>query len=167
MYILCPSEGIQLPHLPFLLHSLVRNGEMMVRAVVSLGSNVGDRAAHLKRAIELLSGLPETRLLKVSSVIETEPVGVPEEFAGMKFLNQAAVFETDLAPRDFSDRMHSIEEIRGRVRTVRNGPRTIDIDLIDFGGIEMDDPELMLPHPRAKERDFVLVPLAEIGVRLK
>jgi 2-amino-4-hydroxy-6-hydroxymethyldihydropteridine diphosphokinase len=140
---------------------------MMVRAVVSLGSNVGDRAAHLKRAIELLSGLPETRLLKVSSVIETEPVGVPEEFAGMKFLNQAAVFETDLAPRDFSDRMHSIEEIMGRVRTVRNGPRTIDIDLIDFGGIEMDDPELMLPHPRAKERDFVLVPLAEIGVRLK
>ncbi len=139
----------------------------MVRAVVSLGSNVGDRAAHLKRAIELLSGLPETRLLKVSSVIETEPVGVPEEFAGMKFLNQAAVFETDLAPRDFSDRMHSIEEILGRVRTVRNGPRTIDIDLIDFGGIEMDDPELMLPHPRAKERDFVLVPLAEIGVRLK
>lgn len=139
----------------------------MVRAVVSLGSNVGDRAAHLKRAIELLSGLPETRLLKVSSVIETEPVGVPEEFAGMKFLNQAAVFETDLAPRDFSDRMHSIEEIMGRVRTVRNGPRTIDIDLIDFGGIEMDDPELMLPHPRAKERDFVLVPLAEIGVRLK
>lgn len=139
----------------------------MVRAVVSLGSNVGDRAAHLKRAIELLSGLPETRLLKVSSVIETDPVGVPEEFAGMKFLNQAAVFETDLAPRDFSDRMHSIEEILGRVRTVRNGPRTIDIDLIDFGGIEMDDPELMLPHPRAKERDFVLVPLAEIGVRLK
>jgi 2-amino-4-hydroxy-6-hydroxymethyldihydropteridine diphosphokinase len=140
---------------------------MMVRAVVSLGSNVGDRAAHLKRAIELLSGLPETRLLKVSSVIETEPVGVPEEFAGMKFLNQAAVFETDLAPRDFSGRMHSIEDILGRVRTVRNGPRTIDIDLIDFGGIEMDDPELMLPHPRAKERDFVLVPLAEIGVRLK
>jgi 2-amino-4-hydroxy-6-hydroxymethyldihydropteridine diphosphokinase len=139
----------------------------MARAVVSLGSNIGDRAAHLKRAVELLSVLPETKLVKVSGIIETEPVDVPKEFSGMKFLNQAAVFETDLSPYEFSDRMHAIEDDMGRVRLVRNGPRTIDIDLIDFGGVEMDDPELTLPHPRAKERDFVLEPLAELGVELK
>lgn len=140
---------------------------MMARAVVSLGSNIGDRAAHLKRAVEFLSHLPETKLVKVSGIIETEPVDVPEEFSGMKFLNQAAVFETNLSPHEFSDRMHAIEDDMGRVRLVRNGPRTIDIDLIDFGGVEMDDPELTLPHPRAKVRDFVLVPLAELGVELK
>jgi 2-amino-4-hydroxy-6-hydroxymethyldihydropteridine diphosphokinase len=139
----------------------------MARAVVSLGSNIGDRAAHLKRAVELLSVLPETKLVKVSGIIETEPVDVPKEFSGMKFLNQAAVFETDLSPHEFSDRMHAIEDDMGRVRLVRNGPRTIDIDLIDFGGVKMDDPELTLPHPRARERDFVLEPLAELGVELK
>ena len=139
----------------------------MARAVVSLGSNIGDRAAHLKRAVEFLSVLPETKLVKASGIIETEPVDVPEEFSGMKFLNQAAVFETDLSPHEFSDRMHAIEDDMGRVRLVRNGPRTIDIDLIDFGGVEMNDPDLILPHPRAKERDFVLVPLAELGVELK
>lgn len=139
----------------------------MARAVVSLGSNIGDRAAHLKRAVEFLSDLPETKFVKASGIIETEPVDVPEEFSGMKFLNQAAVFETNLSPHEFSDRMHAIEDDMGRVRLVRNGPRTIDIDLIDFGGVKMDDPELTLPHPRAKERDFVLVPLAELGVELK
>ena len=139
----------------------------MARAVVSLGSNIGYLAAHLKRAVELLSVLPETKLVKVSGIIETEPVDVPKEFSGMKFLNQAAVFETNLSPHEFSDRMHAIEDDMGRVRLVRNGPRTIDIDLIDFGGVKMDDPELTLPHPRAKERDFVLVPLAELGVELK
>lgn len=139
----------------------------MARAVVSLGSNIGDRAAHLKRAVEFLSDLPETKFVKASGIIETEPVDVPEEFSGMKFLNQAAVFETNLSPHEFSDRMHAIEDDMGRVRLVRNGPRTIDIDLIDFGGVEMNDPDLILPHPRAKERDFVLVPLAELGVELK
>lgn len=138
----------------------------MLRAIVSLGSNIGDRADYLKRAIENLSQLPDTRLITVSSVIETEPVGVPEEFTEMKFLNQVAVFETDLSAHEFSDRMHSIEDNMGRVRVVRNGPRTIDIDLIDFGGIKMDTPELTLPHPRAKERDFVLAPLAELGIAL-
>ena len=82
----------------------------MARAVVSLGSNIGDRAAHLKRAVELLSVLPETKFVKASGIIETEPVDVPEEFSGMKFLNQAAVFETNLSPHEFSDRMLAIED---------------------------------------------------------
>ena len=134
------------------------------RAVVSLGSNVEPRAEHLQRALAALSALPGTRLAASSSVIETEPVDVPPEFAEMRFLNQAAVFETTLEVHDFSRRMHAVEDALGRVRTVRNGPRTIDLDLIDFGGLKLDEPELTLPHPRAHLRDFVLRPLAELGI---
>ena len=134
------------------------------RAIVSLGSNIEPRAEYLKRAIAALSSLPETQFVKASSVIETEPVDVPTEFAALKFLNQAAIFETKLHVFDFSRRMHAIEDDLGRVRTVRNGPRTIDIDLIDFGGQVINTPELVLPHPRASLRDFVQTPLRELGV---
>ena len=126
-----------------------------VRAVVSLGSNIEPRAEYLSRALEMLSAMPMTRLVAESPVEETEPVDVPQEFANLKFLNQVVVFETGLEPREFSRRMHAIEGALGRVRTVLNGPRTIDIDLIDFGGLHMDDPELTLPHPRALDRDFI------------
>ena len=135
-----------------------------VLAIVSLGSNIEPRAEYLKRAIAALSALPETQFVKASSVIETEPVDVPSEFAALKFLNQVAIFETKLDPFDFSRRMHAIEDDLGRVRTVRNGPRTIDIDLIDFGGQVVNTPELILPHPRAPLRDFVQPPLRELGV---
>lgn len=137
------------------------------KAVVSLGSNIEPRAEYLERARNALAALPGTRFVKASSVIETEPVGVPAEFAAMKFLNQVAVFETELDAFEFSRRMHAIEDGLGRVRTVRNGPRTIDIDLIDFGGQVVDTPELTLPHPRAADRDFVLRPLAELRISLK
>ena len=132
-------------------------------AVVSLGSNIEPRADFLRRALDALSALPGTRFVRASSVRETDPVGVPAEFAAMKFLNQVAVFETTLGPFDFSRRMHAIEDDLGRVRSVRNGPRTIDLDLIDFGGQVVDTPELTLPHPRARFRGFVLEPLAELG----
>ena len=134
------------------------------RAIVSLGSNIEPRAEYLQRAREALASLPETRLVRSSSVVETDPVGVPDEFADQKFLNQVAVFESSLAPEDFSRRMHAIEDGLGRTRTVRNGPRTIDIDLIDFGGLSVSTPELTLPHPRARQRDFVLKPLQELGI---
>ncbi len=137
-----------------------------MRAVVSLGSNLGPRADYLARALSALAAFPETTLLKASSVIETEPLDVPSEFASLKFLNQVAVFETTLTPEEFSERMHTIEDALGRVRTVRNGPRTIDIDLIDFGGLVRTTPDLTLPHPRAKERDFVMKPLMELGINL-
>lgn len=135
---------------------------MGVRAIVSLGSNLEPRREYLRRAVELLAKLPRTRLVRESSVIETEPVDVPEQFAGLKFLNQVAVYDTELGPLEFSRRMHAVEDELGRVRTVRNGPRTIDLDLIDFGGIRMSVPELTLPHPRAHLRDFVLIPLREV-----
>lgn len=136
----------------------------MTRVLLSLGSNVEPRADYLARARAALARFPETRFVKASSVIETEPVAVPAEFAALKFLNQVVVLETALAPFEFSDRMHALETDLGRVRTVRNGPRTIDIDLIDFGGLRSDDPALTLPHPRAKERAFVMNPLAELGL---
>ena len=137
------------------------------RAIVSLGSNIEPRADYLKRAIAALSSLPETRFVKASSVIETEPVNVPPEFAALTFLNQVAVFETTLEPVDFSRRMHAIEDDLGRVRTVRNGPRTIDIDLIDLGGQVINTPGLTLPHPRAHLRSFVQEPLKELGIRIR
>lgn len=132
-------------------------------ALVSLGSNLEPRADYLARALERLSFLPQTRLVRASSVIETEPVDVPAEFAALKFLNQLAVFETELQPLEFSRRMHVIEDELGRVRTVRNGPRTIDIDLLDFGGLRLDVPELTLPHPRAFSRAFVTELLREVS----
>lgn len=137
-----------------------------VRAVVSLGSNIEPRREHLAKALEALRGFPSTRLLAASPVEETEPVGVPEEFRDRLFLNQVAIFETRLAARDFSDRMHRVEDDLGRVRTVRNGPRTVDIDMVDYGGARSDDPELTLPHPRAAERDFVMRPWRELERRL-
>lgn len=135
-----------------------------VRAVVALGSNVGARANYLKRAMAALAKLPGTRLVDASAVRETEPVDVPAAFAAQKFLNQAAVFETTLAPLAFARALHAIEDRLGRVRMVRNGPRTIDLDLILFGDVRMATPELTLPHPRARERAFVLEPLHELGV---
>lgn len=137
-----------------------------VRAVVSLGSNIEPRREYLERAIAALSALPQTRLVAQSSVVETQGVDVPDEFANMKFLNQAAIFATGLTPQEFSREMHQIEDSLGRVRTVRNGPRTIDIDLIVFGDARLDTPELTLPHPRAASRDFVMNPLKELGVSL-
>ena len=135
-----------------------------MRAIVSLGSNIEPRSEYLNQAIAALSALPGTALVKASSVVETEPVDVPAAFAALKFLNQVALFETSLDAFEFSRRMHAIEDGLGRVRTVRNGPRTIDIDLIDFGGLTISTPDLILPHPRAHLRDFVQTPLRELGV---
>jgi 2-amino-4-hydroxy-6-hydroxymethyldihydropteridine diphosphokinase len=135
-----------------------------VRAIVSLGSNLGEREENLNRAISALSNLPETELLARSPFIETEGIDVPEEFQSLKFINAVAVFETSLDAETFAASMHRIEDEQGRVRTVRNGPRIIDIDLIDFGGIKMNSPNLILPHPRAKERAFVTEPMISLDL---
>ena len=140
------------------------NNPRACRAVVALGSNLGNRAAYLHQALRTLARLPETRLVDVSRVIETKGVDVPAEFANRDFFNQVALFETTLEPLDFSRRMHAVEDGLGRVRTVRNGPRTIDLDLITFGGVRLETPELTLPHPRARARAFVTEPLRELGL---
>ena len=132
------------------------------RAVVALGSNLEPRAGYLRRAVELLAELPDTRVVRQSAVRSTDPVDVPAVFASLKFLNQAVTLDTRLGVREFSDRMHRIEDVLGRVRAVRNGPRTVDLDLIAFGGVRLDEPGLTLPHPRAAGREFVMEPLREI-----
>ena len=138
--------------------------ETRQEAIVALGSNMAPREEYLREALLLLGELPETEFVKASSVIETEGVGVPEEFQHLKFLNQVAVFRSGLSALEFSRRMHAIEDRLGRVRTVKNGPRTIDLDLIAFGDERLDTPELTLPHPRAHLRDFVIGPMKELKI---
>ena len=140
---------------------------MSARVIICLGSNIEPRTDYLDRAQESLCALPVTRLVAVGETDETVPVDVPSEFSDQMFLNRILVFETDLSPKDFSDRMHRIEDELGRVRgDVRNIPRTIDIDMIDYEGVAMDGPELVLPHPRARERSFVMEPLKRLGIVL-
>lgn len=133
-----------------------------VLAAIALGSNLGDRAATLGAAIAELSAHPEVRLLAVSPVFETEPVGPPGQGA---YLNAAVLVETTRSPRELLELLLSIERSLGRVRTPgeRWGPRTIDLDLLSFGDRVIDEPGLTLPHPRLHERRFVLEPLAAIA----
>lgn len=138
-----------------------------VRAVVAFGSNIEPRADYITKALAAVGEFPDTRQLAASPLEETAPVDVPEEYSSRLFLNCVAIFETALSPREFSRRMHEVEDRLGRMRgKVRNTPRTIDIDLIDFGGIALSEKELTLPHPRAKERDFVFRPWMELEKKL-
>lgn len=137
------------------------------KAVVSFGSNIEPRLEYLGKALKAVSRFPGTRLMAFSEAEETVPLDVPPQFSEMKFLNRLAIFETELSPYGFSSLMHKVEDELGRVRTVKNGPRTIDIDLIDFDGIVLDDPMLTLPHPRAKDRDFVMRPWKELLNRIR
>ena len=139
------------------------NEKSAVKVVLSFGSNISPRREYLEKAMDKVCAYPRTRLLASGEIEETEPVGVPPEYGNMKFLNRVAIFETGLGPMEFSRLMHRSEDELGRVRGgVRNAPRTIDIDMIDYGGIRLDDPELTLPHPRWQERAFVLIPLADL-----
>lgn len=135
----------------------------MPRAVIALGSNLGDREAFLDFAVFSLSELAGTRVIRVARRRETAPVDVPSEFAHLAFLNSAALIETTLPPLELLSALHRIEAAAGRVRTVRNGPRPLDLDIILYEGVVCDTPELTLPHPRAARRSFVLEPLADLG----
>ena len=127
-------------------------------AYVGLGSNLGDREATLRHALDLLAR--QARVVAVSSFRETEPWGFEEQ---PPFLNAAAAIETELPPRKLLDTLISIERELGRVRGgVRYGPRTIDLDLLLYDELELEEPGLTLPHPRLHERRFVLEPLAEL-----
>ena len=131
-------------------------------AAVALGSNVGDRRAHLLAAVDAASRLPSTRVVAVSSFRETTPVGpVPQG----DFLNAAMLLETGLSPVDLLDALHAIERSRGRRREseVRWGPRTLELDLLVHGQAVIDGPDLISPPPRLHERGFVLEPLEEIA----
>jgi 2-amino-4-hydroxy-6-hydroxymethyldihydropteridine diphosphokinase len=130
------------------------------RAVVlALGSNLGDRGDILQGGVDAIAGLPEVRLNAVSPVYETVPVGGPPQ---PDYLNAVVLAETALPPLELLDRLHEVEAAFDRVRVVRWGPRTLDIDIINVAGERSDDPDLTLPHPRAHERAFVLAPWHDI-----
>ncbi len=131
---------------------------------MGLGANLGDRAATLARALELLDGLAETDVVAVSSFRETEPVGYLEQ---PRFLNAAAAVDTSLRPEALLAALLGIEHELGRVREgPRFGPRTVDLDLLLVEGVTLDQPGLTLPHPRLHERVFALAPLAELDPSL-
>jgi 2-amino-4-hydroxy-6-hydroxymethyldihydropteridine diphosphokinase len=127
--------------------------------VFALGSNQGDRLAMLQGALDALAATPGLRLVAVSPVYETEPVGGPEQD---DYLNAVVICEGSQRPRDLLARAQQIEEAAGRVRDVRWGPRTLDVDLVAVDGVTVDEPDLTVPHPRARERGFVLVPWRDV-----
>jgi 2-amino-4-hydroxy-6-hydroxymethyldihydropteridine diphosphokinase len=131
---------------------------------IGLGSNLGEREATIRRALELLEAGGDIRVDAVSSLTETDPVGYEDQ---PRFINGAAALMTDLRPRALLERLHQVERGLGRERTgQRFGPRTIDLDLLLYGSEQLQQPGLEIPHPRLAERRFVLEPLAELDESL-
>jgi 2-amino-4-hydroxy-6-hydroxymethyldihydropteridine diphosphokinase len=134
---------------------------MTVRAFIAIGSNVGDRAAACRAAEARLGRLPHTALVQVSPLLETAPA---EGAEGGPFLNGVAEIETGLAPRDLLAELRAIEAGLGRPGVRRRGAaRTIDLDVLLYGELRVDEPDLVIPHPRMADRRFVLQPLASIA----
>jgi len=129
---------------------------------LGLGSNLGDRRANIDKSLSLLvkNGI---NILKHSTIIETKPVGGPEQ---NKFLNSVIKAETELSPFELLEVINNIEKNLGRVRTIVNGPRTIDIDILLYNKIKVNASNLSIPHPQMLKRDFVLTPLKEIEPKL-
>jgi len=131
---------------------------MSVIAYIGIGSNIGDAAAYCRKAIELLS--EAGRVVRASSFYHTEPVGRHEQD---DFINAVAAVETDRSPDDLLNVCHAIEDRLGRQRDVRWGPRTADLDILLYGDLVIERPELTVPHPQMALRKFVLAPLVEIA----
>ena len=133
----------------------------MTRAYVGLGANLGDRERTLREAVDALGAEEGIEVAAVSTLRETDPVGVGEQ---PRFLNGVAALETSLGARELLDRLFAVEQRFGRVRFPgEHGPRTLDLDLLLYGDETIDEPGLALPHPRMHERRFVLEPLAELA----
>lgn len=132
----------------------------MVTAFLGLGANLGDRLANLQRAVDLLAEAPGLTAVRSSRVYETEPVGGPTQG---DYLNAVVEIRTDLPPHDLLRACLDVEARMGRVRAQRWGPRPIDVDVLTYGDRTIDEPDLVVPHPRMHERGFVLVPLAELA----
>lgn len=136
------------------------------KAYVGLGANLGDREVTIRRAVELLAATPGIEVVGVSTLRETDPVGYADQ---PRFLNGVAALETELSPRELLERLLAVEQELGRVRREgpRFGPRTIDLDLLLHGDEIVDEPGLVVPHPRLAERRFVLEPLHELDPQLE
>lgn len=136
---------------------------MATTAYIALGSNLGDREATLRRALEMLDARDDISVIRVSSFIETAPSGGPADQP--PYINAAAELETSLSPHDLLAALQAAESALGRDRSreQRWGPRTCDLDLLLMGDVVLDAPDLTIPHPRMANRAFVLAPLAEIA----
>jgi 2-amino-4-hydroxy-6-hydroxymethyldihydropteridine diphosphokinase len=133
-------------------------------AYIALGSNLGCKRDNIAQAIQLMAALPGVKINKISSLYETEPWGKTDQ---EKFINQVIEIETSLQPMDLLQELQKIEIKMGRQRKEKWGPRLIDLDILLYGNEVMNDPHLTIPHPRMRERLFVLVPLAEIGADIQ
>ncbi|MBU4149720.1 MAG: 2-amino-4-hydroxy-6-hydroxymethyldihydropteridine diphosphokinase [Candidatus Omnitrophica bacterium] len=130
-----------------------------MRCYIGVGSNLGDRQRNIEQAIEMLKANKGIEVKKVSPLYETDPVEGPEQ---PKYLNGAIEIETKLEPKELLDVIHDIEDLLGRKRIVRNGPRTIDLDILTYGDKRINKPDLKIPHPRMAEREFVQRPLSDL-----
>lgn len=128
-------------------------------AFIGIGTNMGDRALNIKNATNALKHLPETTVLAVSNIYETEPWGLKEQ---PNFLNGVIKVSTSLSPNALLGALLGIEAAMGRVREVKNGPRVLDLDLLIYDNVNLSSAELTLPHPYIMEREFVLKPLTEL-----
>ncbi len=149
------------------LHASKDSGGSRVPAggiYIGLGSNLGDRAAHITGGLRNLAERGDIRVLRVSTLHETQPVGGPPQGA---FLNGVAELETALPARELLHRLQEVEARHGRVRSVPNAPRTLDLDLLLYGDERIHEAGLIVPHPRMWEREFVLRPLAELRPDLR
>lgn len=133
---------------------------MKKTAIIALGSNLDNPLQQIQAALKQVAMLPETVLLQTSSYYQTAPVGYADQ---PDFINAVCLVETTLAADKLLTLLHEIEAAFGRKRTFRNAPRTLDLDLIDYDGMHIQSEHLVLPHPRARERAFVMVPLAEVA----
>ncbi len=133
-------------------------------AFVALGANLGDPASTVRAAFAALANLPYSRVARTSSLYRTAPVGIT---AQPDFINAVAALETQLAPEALLDALLDVEQRFGRIRGEKNGPRSIDLDLLLYDDLELELPRLTLPHPRLHLRAFVLLPLAEIAPDLR
>ena len=134
-----------------------------MKAWIGLGSNLGDREAMIRQALEAIAAMPDTDLLRASSLYDTEPVGETDQ---PNFLNAVAQVDTELPSRQLLWNLLLIEKRLGRERTRRWGPRTIDLDLLLFGDEVIEEDDLRVPHPEMIRRAFVLVPLVELEPNL-
>jgi 2-amino-4-hydroxy-6-hydroxymethyldihydropteridine diphosphokinase len=130
-----------------------------MRAVISLGSNIGDKFSYLQSAVNEINSLGDSEILICSSVYKTKPIGFEDQD---DFLNAVLILETDISAEELLKKLQLIELNLGRERTIKWGPRTIDLDLIDYEKLVLNTKDLILPHPRAFERCFVLKPWNEI-----
>jgi 2-amino-4-hydroxy-6-hydroxymethyldihydropteridine diphosphokinase len=127
-------------------------------AYLALGSNLGDRLEHLREAVRLLDVTEGIDVVRSSRIYETEPVGPPQP----AYLNAVIEVDTSRSPRELLGAGLAVEDALGRVRAERWGPRTMDVDVLTYDGLTVDEPDLQIPHPRMHERGFVLVPLGEL-----